>query len=955
MFGENLLIKKCPYLGFSKNLIEYFGIIGYSEDSIPELVMPLKQYQSNTRTSTNFQYPQKYIISYAPTVLSSITSKTDYGIVDNDLIIAQLYPENPKIFLCEQNQLEPEKSNVIYSFCFDSTDGQEKSFYTCFGYKFYELYKIKNEEGKYYIPKAFCIISQFPFFNAFYMICNNLYETLLNKKNIVPFEILIYNIVNYVPSPINHKLELHLFSTEKEDPKIELNQLTGYPNLDFDLYEIFNLLPLNLILQIYILTFLEQNLLFFSSNLELLNTIMYIMYMFNYPCNDSTYFWHIVSVGKKNLVEENKFVGKIMLCLLGVNCTYEESIDTSAFADYHYVVDIDNKKLLFKESLNISIDGKEDSLKLTNLVDYIENIFKDRNSSSNILKKPLIKLKNNLENYLSEKMQGFSPYPKKNFVNFFKKEKIHKNSINIKILEFFYDCNLALLTNFYQDNELNTSFDKLVKLGNNSLDNSLTVSKYCDEEKYFLELFRNSVKYKIYFDNFMLEFEAMEVFKIPFLFSQIFLELKTKDPIQISCENLDYFNIIDQLYKINNNSSYMKKITFSNFNQHYIENMNQYFKKFFISDYDDRIFGKNEIEEKGKSQIVKEPRYQLIHLNKKIVNRYIYLLQNFYEAQDIDALFPQTSKKENKQIKIIDRRIIYQLVKNKLIEKKFIPSLNFLIYSVTYVIALTITLHPYEQIIKYLVEIQNSLKLIKYSMEHYIYTLIKSIYKYYLINKTTKKYPSMKLSYIKLYFSILANFIRSQFIVPNEETMYILKNFFSNIIFKERKEINLEEENKATNASEGIKEFVDVYKNQSYMIFMKYCFNEKKMLKSKVMVEKALLELESSNVVIKVGDKVNNPIIVIKINDYVYQSKFYSSQKIFRDSENIFEDFFDNYNFDFAYLDINKLREIILNLIQYGLELDDNPLPVGYLINTLYLLRNFEEENSTTNQEKENK
>ena len=139
------------------------------------------------------------------------------------------------------------------------------------------------------------------------------------------------------------------------------------------------------------------------------------------------------------------------------------------------------------------------------------------------------------------------------------------------------------------------------------------------------------------------------------------------------------------------------------------------------------------------------------------------------------------------------------------------------------------------------------------------------------------------------------------------------------------------------------------------MIFMKYCFNEKKMLKSKVMVEKALLELESSNVVIKVGDKVNNPIIVIKINDYVYQSKFYSSQKIFRDSENIFEDFFDNYNFDFAYLDINKLREIILNLIQYGLELDDNPLPVGYLINTLYLLRNFEEENSTTNQEKENK
>ena len=73
---------------------------------------------------------------------------------------------------------------MIYSFCFDSFDGQEKLFYTCFGYKFYELYKDKESENKYYIPKAFCIISQYPFFNAFYMICNYLYDIWINKKNI---------------------------------------------------------------------------------------------------------------------------------------------------------------------------------------------------------------------------------------------------------------------------------------------------------------------------------------------------------------------------------------------------------------------------------------------------------------------------------------------------------------------------------------------------------------------------------------------------------------------------------------------------------------------------------------------------------------------------------------------------------------------------------------------------
>ena len=43
MFGDKVLIKKFPYLGYSENLIEYFGILGYPEDSIPELVLPLKQ------------------------------------------------------------------------------------------------------------------------------------------------------------------------------------------------------------------------------------------------------------------------------------------------------------------------------------------------------------------------------------------------------------------------------------------------------------------------------------------------------------------------------------------------------------------------------------------------------------------------------------------------------------------------------------------------------------------------------------------------------------------------------------------------------------------------------------------------------------------------------------------------------------------------------------------------
>ncbi len=72
--------------------------------------------------------------------------------------------------------------------------------------------------------------------------------------------------------------------------------------------------------------------------------------MFNYPCNDSIYFWHIVSVGKSNLIESNKFVGKVMSSLLGVNCSYDSCIETKAFSSYHYIIDIDNKKIIFKKA-----------------------------------------------------------------------------------------------------------------------------------------------------------------------------------------------------------------------------------------------------------------------------------------------------------------------------------------------------------------------------------------------------------------------------------------------------------------------------------------------------------------------------------------------------------------------------------------------------------------------------
>ena len=71
----------------------------------------------------------------------------------------------------------------------------------------------------------------------------------------IPFEILVYNIVNFIPSLIFYSFHIDWFSYTLINESFHLGQMTGYPYLDFDLGEIFNLMPFNLVLEIYFLNF----------------------------------------------------------------------------------------------------------------------------------------------------------------------------------------------------------------------------------------------------------------------------------------------------------------------------------------------------------------------------------------------------------------------------------------------------------------------------------------------------------------------------------------------------------------------------------------------------------------------------------------------------------------------------------------------------------------------------
>ena len=96
--------------------------------------------------------------------------------------------------------------------------------------------------------------------------------------------------------------------------------------LDFDLAKIINSIPLKDFIKIYILIYLEIELLFFSSELEKLNMFMFALYILNYPLTDSNYFWHIETISEKDLKLD---INSVSSGFKGINTKYSSNLDLS--------------------------------------------------------------------------------------------------------------------------------------------------------------------------------------------------------------------------------------------------------------------------------------------------------------------------------------------------------------------------------------------------------------------------------------------------------------------------------------------------------------------------------------------------------------------------------------------------------------------------------------------------
>ena len=190
-----------------------------------------------------------------------------------------------------------------------------------------------------------------------------------------------------------------------------------------------------------------------------------------------------------------------------------------------------------------------------------------------------------------------------------------------------------------------------------------------------------------------------------------------------------------------------------------------------------------------------------------------------------------------------------------------------------------------------------------------------------------------------MYYYMLINVLKNNLILPNDEMMAILKDFFTKIIYQERDSLHNKKDNEDDNNS-----YFKLENGKNFLCFMKHCFTSKKMFKPNTMIKAAMKEYNNCNIIIRGGKKQIQPTVDIKINDYIYSSEFFAPKKIFKLIQQSYNHLFDKCDLDLSQLKIKNVRDVITNLIQYGLELNKSYLliPVEFLIYTLYFLKDFE-------------
>ena len=576
-------LEKLP-MAESKNLFENFLLIGYDDLYFQEIIskeaLNIKNSQKennkiSSKDKKNSEKSIKFCCRNLPIILNSITSDFDGPILNGDLIIKNVFPIPPEIFIeIEGKDFSPDKKN--YFLIFSNIQNNVVNF--GFAYIFYA--KNVFNEIKIHVPKAFVIISQYPFFRIFYNLCEEILELFNKNKQLqIPIEIQIYNIINFTPAPIDMGLKMTLipkqdlnriityknqddFFNSDEQQKYYAAQLNGYRTTEINFCVLLSILPINAIVETYLHLISGSIIGVFHNNICELSLILHIFHQFLFPFapNENVSCLSPIKFFCNETVDQN---------LVGFLCNYEElemynplrALKEGEFRflteeeeniqpeilyfGCDFILDIDKKQLKEPDKYNTRDKNTRDNNKKLNKL--ITNLVKNQKPSTELESIVL-----NLVKGLDENIQKLTHSKiklEKKVINF-----INENAPNLNktITKLFYQFNLDLSNLYYKRISRNKGDFSKTKDENLKLEIEAEKDSDLNEHEYFFfSRFANSLICNC-LENFVGGYSDNEpkIYKAPkLIFENLLYFLKIKLDYKLKDKNIqDILEIYDEIY-----------------------------------------------------------------------------------------------------------------------------------------------------------------------------------------------------------------------------------------------------------------------------------------------------------------------------------------------------------------------------------------------------------------------
>ena len=753
-----VFIKKYPFFN-SIHLIDYFLIVGYEEAFINEKIIKSIQNKDNSSSNNN-----KFKCKEYPTILSSINSDYQGEMMEEDEIIKHIFNEPPSILYSKGDNLgiDIRKKNIIFSKVEDNIINIGYAFI------FYEFLSMPNRT-KIFIPKAFVIISQYPYFIAFNHICKEVYNLFHSNNVQIPIELQLYNIVNYLPIPIGKRLDTtlfpfyELFTISKcqcneefislDNQKIiSLSQFKGYNRPQINICEIFELLPIETIVEIHLKLLTGHIISIFHNDIELLSIVIYIFKYFLYPLSPKNNI-HCYNISQ--YFNNNEIIDSEEL-IYGFNTDYNNIIKENMNKDNENIFDSNFYLDINKKSLNIqTLNNLDDNFK--KLHKYIKKIIEsslidnDNEKNENTFNSKLEENIRNLINNLNDIKGKIVRYGKSsNKYNFYEINNEELEEANRLIFESFYKFNLFISSHY---------FNYYLNENNNINNNDI------EEEKLFYTLFSISIYSKIinnYKSDYLLSENPDNVTKL--IFENILINRKLNYNNNKVLEVTNNLDIIESFYKGKDNDKF-EALTFLEFYKYYFNNLQSYFYDIISNEFVDCYINKN-----YKNNIKCLYKYKQINLDKNILLKYNYLLEQM-PIEDKNKCFPYIDSSLlstfESTIKIKDLNSSFE---NYFINSKLISSLDIIKFSILNIVCLSVSGH---KLIYFADSIYNLILKINYSLNKFIFLILSIALR--VFNKENNK----NLFIYEKYFNIFDFVVKNNLILPNNGLNIIHKNILN--------------------------------------------------------------------------------------------------------------------------------------------------------------------------------